>query len=91
MKIAEATEKATEETKKDTLIKNIRSLMKKLNITAQQAMDILEIPTNEQKNIYIVTLETACQHCFILFASRRRRRLENLFNRHKERPSKIDF
>ena len=49
--IAEATEKATEETKKDTLIKNIRSLMKKLNITAQQAMDILEIPTNEQKNI----------------------------------------
>ena len=42
-------EKTAEETKKNTLIKNFRSLMKKLNITAQQAMDILEIPTNEQK------------------------------------------
>ena len=51
--IAEAAEKVAEqtaeETKKNTLIKNVRSLMKKLNITAQQAMDILEIPTNEQK------------------------------------------
>ena len=46
--IAEAREKTAEETKQNTLIENIRSLMKKLNLTAQQAMDILEVPENEQ-------------------------------------------
>jgi hypothetical protein len=43
-----AAAEATEESKKNTLIANIRSLMKKLNLTAQQAMDILEVPANEQ-------------------------------------------
>ena len=43
-----ATAEATEESKKNTMIANIRSLMKKLNLTAQQAMDILEVPASEQ-------------------------------------------
>ena len=51
--IAEAAQKAKEEGKAEekekTLIENIRSLMKKLNLTAQQAMDALEVPANEQK------------------------------------------
>ena len=47
--ISEAKEKTAAETKKNTLIENIRNMMKKLNLTAQQAMDILEIPANEQK------------------------------------------
>lgn len=46
---AKAAEKTAEETKQNTLIENIRSMMKKLNLTAQQAMDILEIPANEQE------------------------------------------
>lgn len=41
--------KAAAEVKEKTLIENIRCLMKKLNMTAQQAMDILEVPENEQK------------------------------------------
>ena len=51
--IAEAAQKAKEEGKAEekekTLIENIRSLMKKLNLTAQQAMDALEVPANEQE------------------------------------------
>ena len=41
-------EKAVEESKKNTLIENIRNMMKKLHLSAQQAMDILEIPPDEQ-------------------------------------------
>ena len=48
----EAAEKTAEETKQTTLIENIRSMMKKLNLTAQQAMDILEIPANEQNKYF---------------------------------------
>lgn len=40
---------ARNEGKKETFIKNIRSLMKKLNLTAQQAMDALDVPADEQK------------------------------------------
>ena len=40
---------AEAEGKEKNLIENIRSLMKKLNMTAQQAMDILEVPANEQE------------------------------------------
>ena len=51
--IAEAAQKAKEEGKAEekekTLTENIRSLMKKLNLTAQQAMDALEVPANEQE------------------------------------------
>ena len=47
--IAEAAQKAAVESKEKNLIENIRSLMKKLNMTAQQAMDILEVPANEQE------------------------------------------
>ena len=47
--IAEATQKAAVESKEKNLIANIRSLMKKLNLTAQQAMDALEVPENEQE------------------------------------------
>ncbi len=50
--IAEAREKTAEETKQNTLIENIRSMMKKLNLTPQQAMDILEIPANEQNKYF---------------------------------------
>ena len=47
--IAEAAQKAAVESKEKNLIANIRSLMKKLNLTAQQAMDALEVPENEQE------------------------------------------
>lgn len=43
-----AVAEATEESKKNTMLANIRSVMKNLNLTAQQAMDILEVPANEQ-------------------------------------------
>ena len=41
--------KVAEETEKATLLKNIRSLMKTLNLTAQQAMDALQISADKQK------------------------------------------
>ena len=40
---------AEAEGKEKNLIENIRHMMKKLNMTAQQAMDILEVPAKEQK------------------------------------------
>ena len=40
---------ATAETKKQTVLENIRSMMKKLNMTAQQAMDVLDVPSNKQQ------------------------------------------
>ena len=40
---------ARDEGKKENLLDNIRSLMKKLNMTAQQAMEILEVPDEKQK------------------------------------------
>ncbi len=40
---------AKAESEKKKLLENIRSMMKKLNMTAQQAMDILEVPVNEQE------------------------------------------
>ena len=45
----EAAEKAATETKKNTLVENIRNLMETLNLTAKQAMDALKIPADEQK------------------------------------------
>ena len=45
----EATEKATAETKKATLLENIRNLMDSTKWTAKQAMDALKIPSEEQK------------------------------------------
>ena len=51
--IAEAAQKAKAEGKaegeKKKLLENIRSLMETLNFTAQQAMDALKIPANEQE------------------------------------------
>ena len=47
--IAEAREKTAEETKQSTLIENIRSLMETSNFTAQQAMNALKVPANEQR------------------------------------------
>lgn len=46
---AETKIKVEAETEKTTLIKNIRSLMKTLNLTAQQAMDALQISADKQK------------------------------------------
>ncbi|MBR6013327.1 MAG: hypothetical protein IK062_06050 [Selenomonadaceae bacterium] len=46
---AETKIKVAAETEKNTLIKNIRSLMKTLNLTAQQAMDALQISADKQK------------------------------------------
>ena len=37
------------EAKKETLLDNIRSLMKKLNLTVQLAMDVLDVPADKQK------------------------------------------
>ena len=47
--IAEAAPKAAVESKEKNLIENIRSLMETLNFTAQQSMDALKIPANEQE------------------------------------------
>ena len=44
-----AIEVSNDETKKKTLIESVRKMMKKLNMTAQQAMDILDIPADKQK------------------------------------------
>lgn len=46
---------AREEAKKETLLDNIRNLMQKLNMTAQQAMEILEVPADKQKE-YVVLI-----------------------------------
>ena len=48
-KMCKLMEELQEEAKKETLLDNIRSLMKKLNMTAQQAMEILEVPDDKQK------------------------------------------
>ena len=44
-----AIEVSNDETKKKTLIESVRKMMKKLNMTAQQAMDILDVPADKQK------------------------------------------
>ena len=46
---SKAAEVATAETKKQTILEHIRSMMKKLNMTAQQAMDALDVPADKQK------------------------------------------
>jgi predicted transposase/invertase (TIGR01784 family) len=50
--IAVAKAEGKAEGKERTLIENIRSMMKKLNLTPQQAMDILEIPAKEQHRYF---------------------------------------
>ena len=47
--IEELQNEARDEGKKENLLDNIRSLMETMNLTAQQAMEILEVPTNKQK------------------------------------------
>ena len=42
-------EMEAEETRKNTLLENIRNLMETLNLTAKQAMDALKIPADKQK------------------------------------------
>ena len=44
----QAAEKTAAETEKKSKLEDIRSIMKKLNMTAQQAMDILDVPTDKQ-------------------------------------------
>ena len=46
---AKAKAEGRAEAEKNTLLDNIRSLMKKLNLTAQQAMDVLDVPADKQK------------------------------------------
>ena len=41
-------EKTAAETEKKSKLEDIRSIMKKLNMTAQQAMEILDVPTDKQ-------------------------------------------
>ncbi len=45
----EAAEKAVAETKKTTLVENIRSLMETTKWTAKQAMDALQVPEDKQQ------------------------------------------
>ena len=40
-----------EESKKETLIKSIRNLMKNLNLTLEQAMNALDIPSDQQAEL----------------------------------------
>ena len=44
-----AAKKAVAETKKTMLVENIRSLMKTMKMTAQEAMDALQVPKDKQK------------------------------------------
>ena len=44
-----AAEEATEKAEVNTFIKNIRSLMKTMKLTAQEAMDALQVPEDKQK------------------------------------------
>ena len=44
-----AAEEATEKAEVTTFIKNIRSLMKTMKLTAQEAMDALQVPKDKQK------------------------------------------
>ena len=46
---AEATAKATAETEKKSNLAAIRNMVKKLNLTVQEAMDILDIPADKQR------------------------------------------
>ena len=48
-KVCKIMEDLQNEAKKETLLDNIRSLMKKLNMTAKQAMDALDVPADKQK------------------------------------------
>lgn len=45
----QATKRAVAETKKTTLIENVRTMMETLNLTAKQAMDALKIPPDKQE------------------------------------------
>ena len=47
--IAAAEEKAEAKGAKNNLLENIRSLMKNLGMPAKQAMDILDVPADEQQ------------------------------------------
>lgn len=42
-------EELQNEAKQETLLDNIRKLMKNLNLTVQQAMDALKVPADKQK------------------------------------------
>ena len=46
--VEQTAEKTAIETEKKTLLNNIRSLMKKLNLSAKEAMDILDVPADKQ-------------------------------------------
>ena len=50
LKIAaeQAAERTAAETEKKSKLEDIRSIMKKLNMTAQEAMEILDVPTDKQ-------------------------------------------
>ncbi len=50
-----ATEKANEEAA-ETLKKNINNLMKKMDLSADEAMDILEVPLEDRK-VFLVQLK----------------------------------
>lgn len=46
--IEEQVNQKIEETKNELLLDNVRSLMKTLNFSAEQAIDILQIPQNRR-------------------------------------------
>ena len=50
--IAEFFKDEIAEAEKKKLLEHIRSLMKKLNLMAQQAMEILDVPTMNKKITY---------------------------------------
>ena len=45
---------AADESQKETLLKNVRNLMKNLNLTLQQAMDALGIPSEKQEELRLL-------------------------------------
>ena len=51
MKLCNYIDEIEEDTKKESLLENIRSLMETLNFTASQAMDALQVPADKQDEL----------------------------------------
>ena len=51
MKLSSIIEEIVNNAKKETLLENIRSLMKTLKLMAQQAMDALQVPADKQDEL----------------------------------------
>lgn len=47
----ESNQKGREEGREETLVQNLRSIMKKLNLSADKAMDFLDVPNDKRDHL----------------------------------------